>query len=157
MRYPFATLLFAFATAAWAQAGTLEKIKASGTINLGYREASIPFSYVGDDRKPAGYSVELCQRIAAAVKRQLGLAELTLRWVQVTPGDRIAKLAAGEIDLECGSTTHTLSRQEQVDFSLLTFADGGSLLLKAGPGPRGLAEMTGKKSAWCRARRPSAR
>jgi ABC-type amino acid transport substrate-binding protein len=138
-------LLFAAATGAWAQAGTLEKIKSSRSISLGYREASIPFSYIGDDRQPAGYSVELCQRVAAGVKKQLGLADLKLNWVMVTPGNRVAKLTAGEIDLECGSTTNTLSRQEQVDFSLLTFADGGSLLLKIGAGVNSLADTGGRK------------
>jgi ABC-type amino acid transport substrate-binding protein len=132
------------ASGAWAQ-GTLDRIKASGTLNLGYREASIPFSYVGDNRLPAGYSVELCQRVAAGVKRQLGLAELKLHWVPVAPDNRTAKLVAGEIDLECGSTTHTLTRQEQVDFSLLTFADGGSLLMKIGASMKGLGDMAGRK------------
>lgn len=145
MRLTLASLLFAIATTAWAQAGTLDKIKAGGTINLGYRESSIPFSYVGDNRLPAGYSVELCQRIAASIQRQLGLAELKLHWVPVVPGTRAAKLQSGEIDLECGSTTNTLSRQEQVDFSLLTFADGGSLLVKIGSAMKGLADAGGRK------------
>ncbi len=138
------TLLLA-AAGAWAQAGTLDKIRQSGTISLGYREASIPFSYVGENRQPAGYSVELCQRVAESVKRQLGLADLKIAWVQVAPGNRMAKLAGGKIDLECGSTTNTLSRQEQVEFSLLTFADGGSLLMKSGAAMAGLADMGGRK------------
>lgn len=138
------TLLLA-AAGAWAQAGTLDKIKRTGVIALGHREASIPFSYLGDNGRPAGYSVELCQRVAEAVKRQLGLAALEVKWVQVTPGNRVEKLVAGEIDLECGSTTNTLSRQEQVSFSLLTFADGGSLLMKIDSGLHGLADMGGRK------------
>ena len=128
----------------WAQAGTLDKIKKSGTIAMGYREASIPFSYIGDNRQPVGYSVELCQRVAESVKQQLGLAELQIKWVQVVPENRMEKLISGEIDLECGSTTHTLSRQEQVAFSLLTFADGGSLMLKRGTAMNGLADMDGR-------------
>lgn len=140
-----ALLLLLAAAGAWAQAGTLDKIKRTGTISLGYREASIPFSYIGDNRQPAGYSVELCQRVAESVKRQLGLADLKIAWVQVAPGNRMAKLVGGEIDLECGSTTNTLSRQEQVEFSLLTFADGGSLLMKSGAAMAGLADMGGRK------------
>lgn len=140
-----ALILLLAAAGAWAQSGTLDKIKRTGTIALGYREASIPFSYIGDNRLPAGYSVELCQRVAESVRRQLGLAELQVRWVLVTPGNRVEKLAGGEIDLECGSTTNTLSRQEQVSFSLLTFADGGSLLMKADSGLLGLADMGGRK------------
>ncbi|MEZ5614571.1 MAG: amino acid ABC transporter substrate-binding protein [Rhodocyclaceae bacterium] len=127
------------------QAGTLDKIKRTGAISLGHREASIPFSYLGDKRQPAGYSVELCQRVAESVKRQLGLAELRINWVQVTPADRVARLVSGEIDLECGSTTNTLARQEQVSFSLLTFADGGSLLMKIDSGLDSLAGMKGRK------------
>ena len=129
---------------AWAQAGTLDKIKKSGTIAMGYREASIPFSYIGDNRQPVGYSVELCQRVAEGVKKQLGLAELQIKWVQVVPENRMEKLISGEIDLECGSTTNTLSRQEQVAFSLLTFADGGSLMMKSGTAMTGLADMDGR-------------
>lgn len=144
-RFLFALALLSGAVGAWAQAGTLDKIRQSGTITLGYREASIPFSYIGENRQPAGYSVELCQRVAESVKRQLGLADLQVKWVQVAPGNRMAKLVSGEIDLECGSTTNTLSRQEQVSFSLLTFADGGSLLMKADSGLMGLADMGGRK------------
>jgi ABC-type amino acid transport substrate-binding protein len=140
-----AMALLVAAAGAWAQAGTLDKVKRTGTISLGHREASIPFSYLGDNGRPAGYSVELCQRVAEAVKRQLGLADLQVKWVQVTPGNRVEKLVAGEIDLECGSTTNTLSRQEQVSFSLLTFADGGSLLMKIDSGLDSLADMGGRK------------
>lgn len=140
-----ALILLPAAGAAWAQAGTLDKIKRTGVIALGYREASIPFSYLGDNRQPAGYSVELCQRVAESVKRQLGLAELKINWVLVTPGNRVEKLNGGEIDLECGSTTNTLSRQEQVSFSLLTFADGGSLLMKIDSGLGSLADMNGRR------------
>lgn len=140
-----ALALLAGAAGVSAQGGTLDRIRQSGTITLGYREASIPFSYVGENRRPAGYSVELCQRVAESVKRQLGLADLQVKWVQVAPGNRMAKLISGEIDLECGSTTNTLSRQEQVEFSLLTFADGGSLLMKAGSAIVGLADMGGRK------------
>ena len=131
-------------TGAWAQAGTLDKIKKSGIIALGHREASIPFSYLGDNRQPVGYSVELCQRVAESVKRQLGLAQLNIKWVQVVPENRMEKLISGEVDLECGSSTIILSRQEQVAFSLLTFADGGSLMMKQGSTLKGLADMGGR-------------
>ncbi|MCC7060658.1 MAG: amino acid ABC transporter substrate-binding protein [Burkholderiaceae bacterium] len=146
LRHTLAALIFLFAAAgAWAQTGTLDKIKRTGVIALGHREASIPFSYLGDGGRPAGYSVELCERVVESIKRQLGLATLEVKWVQVTPGNRVEKLNGGEIDLECGSTTNTLSRQEQVSFSLLTFADGGSLLFKADSGLLGIADMGGKR------------
>jgi ABC-type amino acid transport substrate-binding protein len=112
--------------------GTIERIKATKTILLGYRESSVPFSFVGPDRKPAGYSVDLCTRIAADLQRQLQMPDLEVRWVPVNVENRIPAVTDGRIDLECGSTTNTLSRQEQVDFSLTTFLTGGSLLALSG-------------------------
>jgi glutamate/aspartate transport system substrate-binding protein len=109
--------------------GTLKKIKTTNTITLGYRDSSRPFSFVGDDGKPAGYSVDLCTRIAASIGKELGLPNLQVKWVKVTVADRMPAVVKGTVDLECGSTTASLSRQEEVDFSLLTFVDGGSLLV----------------------------
>ena len=116
---------------AWAADldGTLKKIKDTNTIRLGYREASRPFSFTGDDGKPAGYSVDLCTAVAASIAKQLALPNLQTTWVKVTVANRMEEIVKGAIDLECGSTTASLSRQEQVDFSLLTFLDGGSLLV----------------------------
>ncbi|WP_291995548.1 amino acid ABC transporter substrate-binding protein [Candidatus Accumulibacter sp. ACC003] len=128
-------------------AGTLDKIKASGTIALGYREASIPFSYTGQDRQPWGYSVDLCTHVAAALVKQLGLDELQLQWVPVTPETRIDKVKSGAIDLECGSTTSSLSRMEEVDFSLPIFVDGGSYLSPWAAGIKSLKDLAGKRIA----------
>jgi glutamate/aspartate transport system substrate-binding protein len=108
--------------------GTIDKIKATKTVRFGYRESSVPFSFVGPDKKAAGYSVELCTRVAADLQRQLQIPDLQVTWVPVTVESRIPAVLDGRIDLECGSTTNTLSRQEQVDFSLTTFVTGGSLL-----------------------------
>src|SRR5437867_7939221 len=124
-------LLLSSPAAAQDRQGTLKKIKDSGTIAIGYREQSVPFSFRGNDGKPAGYSIDLCSRIVTGVQQQLKLAKLDVKWVPVTPETRIAAVVNGTIDLECGSTTNTLSRQEQVDFSHMTFVDGGSLLIKA--------------------------
>ena len=111
---------------------TLERIKATKTIALGYRTSSIPFSFVGPDGKPAGYSIDLCTRVVDDVRRTLQVPDLQVRWVPVTIQTRMGALLDGTIDLECGSTTNTLSRQEQVDFSLTTFVDGASMLGLAG-------------------------
>lgn len=127
--------------------GTLQKIKASNTITLGYREDARPFAYTGDDGKPTGYSVDLCTRIAASVARQLGLLNLQTKWVKVTPENRISSVVNGTVDLECGSTTASLSRQELVDFSLMTFIDGGSLLVTDVSGIRDVTTLAGKKVA----------
>jgi len=127
--------------------GTLKKIKRTNTITLGHRESSHPFSFVGDDGKPAGYSVDLCTRVAASVAKELALPKLQVKWVKVTVENRMQALTRGTIDLECGSTTASLSRQEQVDFSLLTFIDGGSLLVTDASGIRGIATLEGKRVA----------
>ena len=127
--------------------GTLKKIKSTNTITLGYREDARPFAFVGDDGKPAGYSVELCTRIAASVAKELALPNLQVKWVKVTPANRIQSVANGTVDLECGSTTASLSRQEQVDFSLMTFIDGGSLLVTDASGIQGISTLGGKRVA----------
>jgi glutamate/aspartate transport system substrate-binding protein len=143
------TLIACLAGAAAAQplAGTLKTIKETGVIKLGHRDSSVPFSYVGPDRRPAGYSVDLCERIAQAIRRELSLANLRIVWVPVTVDSRIAAVVTGAVDLECGSTTNTLSRQQQVDFSSLTFVDGSGLLVGAATGISGVDQLTGKRVA----------
>ena len=143
-------VLSAFLTApAGAQEArlTLDKIKATGGIALGYRETSIPFSFLDKDRKPTGYSVDLCSRVAVAIQQRLGLKDLKVSWVPVTPSSRIPELVRGGIDMECGSTTITFTRMEQVDFSFLTFADGGSMLTTTASGINAIADLAGKRVA----------
>lgn len=125
--------------------GTLKKIKDSGTITLGYREQSVPFSFKGSDGTPVGYSIDLCKSVATAVQQQLKLPKLEVKWVPVTVDTRIPAVVRGTIDLECGSTTNTLSRQEQVDFSNMTFVDGGSLLVKTTAKLASFQDFAGKK------------
>ena len=127
--------------------GTLKKIKTTNTITLGYREDARPFAFTGDDGKPAGYSVDLCTRIAADVAKQLALPNLQVKWVKVTLANRIQSVVNGTVDLECGATTASLSRQEQVDFSLMTFLDGGSLLVTDASGISGISTLAGKRVA----------
>ena len=127
--------------------GTLKKVKTSGTLTLGYRESSPPFSFTGPDKRPAGYSIDLCLQVAAAVQKTLGLSDLKLAWVPVSPETRIDAVKRGTVDIECGSTTASLSRQEQVDFSLMTFVDGGSLLVAKDSLIRTLGDLAGKKVA----------
>ena len=125
--------------------GTLKTIKTSGTFTIGYREASPPFSFVGQDKRPIGYSIDLCLAIATAVQRHLAMTDMKLKWVPVTPESRIAAVVQGKVDIECGSTTATLSRQEQVDFSLMTFSDGGGLLTLSANELRGVNDLAGKR------------
>jgi glutamate/aspartate transport system substrate-binding protein len=127
--------------------GTLKKVKDSGTLNLGFRESSRPFSFAGPEGRPAGYSIDLCLRVVESVREQLGLSSLKTQWFPVTPENRIQLVAKGTIDLECGSTAVTLGRQNLVDFSLLTFVDGGSLLARLGANITTPADLAGKRVA----------
>jgi glutamate/aspartate transport system substrate-binding protein len=126
---------------------TLDKIKELQSISLGYRTGSAPFAFLDKDKKPTGYSVELCLRIATAVQRKLGLTELKVNWVAVTPSSRIPDLVEGAIDLECGSTTITFSRMARVDFSFLTFVDGASVLATTASGIGSVSDLAGKRVA----------
>ena len=107
-------LLLAFGTQAQT-ADTLKKIRDSKTITLGFRTDSPPFSFTGPDGQPAGYTVDLCKRVAASIERTLG-GSLAVKWVPVTSANRFDQVTSGAIDLECGNTTVTLGRQERVDF-----------------------------------------
>jgi ABC-type amino acid transport substrate-binding protein len=138
-------LVLALTAPACATQSTLQKVADTKSLAIGYREASPPFSYVDREQKPAGYSVDLCTRIAQDIRESLKLADLKLVWVKVTPEDRIPAVVDGKVDLECGTTTNTLGRQEQVDFSHLTFIDGGSFLVKADSNVRQVSDLVGKK------------
>ncbi len=144
-----ALLLFICALSAHAQAptGTLQKIRDSGVIHLGYREASPPFSSFSPDQRPIGYSIELCTRVVGAIQRQLGLPILRIAWVQVTAADRVDQVASGKVDLECGTTTITLGRMEKVDFSSMIFIDGATMLVRTDSGIRRIADAVGKRVA----------
>lgn len=126
---------------------TLAKIKSSGTINLGYRENSMPFSFVGEDKQPRGYSVDLCKVVADDVAKQLNLPKLDVRWVPVTAQTRFDALKKGQIDLECGNTTQTLSRRADFDFSVMTFVDGAGMLFRAGEGPKSTEDLKNQRVA----------
>jgi ABC-type amino acid transport substrate-binding protein len=126
--------------------GTLKKIKATSTFTLGYLETAPPFSFPGPDKRPVGYSIDLCAHVASAIQKQLGV-NLKLNWVPVTAANRIDMVAQGKVDIECGTTTASLSRQERVDFSLMTFVDGGSLMTPADSNLGGVPDLAGKRIA----------
>jgi polar amino acid transport system substrate-binding protein/glutamate/aspartate transport system substrate-binding protein len=127
--------------------GALKRIHDTGTIKIGYREDALPFSFVGTDGEPTGYSVELCTRVANAIKGQLKLPSLKTTWVPVTAETRIDAVDHGKVDIECGMTTVTMGRQEKVDFSYLVFADGGNMLVRQDSKATRLADLNGKKVA----------
>lgn len=143
----FAVLVCALAGPAAAQTGALDRIRSSGVITLGYIEGGAPFSFVGEDKQPQGYSVDLCREVALGIRTQLKLAKLETRWVALTIQDRLEAVRSGRVDLECSTTTWTLARQAIVDFSLITFVDGGSILMKSGTSLGRLLDFDGKRVA----------
>jgi ABC-type amino acid transport substrate-binding protein len=140
-------LSLGIAAAASAQTGVLEKVRRTGTITIGYVENSAPFSFTDAQKAPQGYSVELCRRIATGIRSQLGLAALETRWVALTLQDRLTAVRDGRVDIECSTTTWTLTRQKDVDFSLITFVDGGSIMSRTDRELRRLADFKDKRVA----------
>jgi ABC-type amino acid transport substrate-binding protein len=125
-------------------AQTLDKVKASGSIAVGYRESSIPFSYLDDKAQPTGFAWEICQRIVDEVKRATSRADLKVTTQAVTSANRIPLLQNGTIDIECGSTTNNSDRQKQVAFATNYFYTGTRFLVKAGSPVKTLADLKGK-------------
>ena len=127
-----------------AQEGTLKKIKDSGAITLGHRDASIPFSYFDDKQAAIGYSLELCGKIVDAVKAELKMPNLQVKLNPVTSATRIPLMANGTIDLECGSTTNNLERQKQVAFTTTMFVTANRFVSKKASNLKTLADLKGK-------------
>jgi len=122
-----ATLVLA---AAPAQADLLEKIRTSGSITLAHRDASIPFSYLDQDKRPVGYSIDLCLKVVDAIRRELKLDKLEVKYLLVTPAARIAAISEGQASMECGSTTNTAERRKSVDFTIAHFISSSRLLVR---------------------------
>jgi glutamate/aspartate transport system substrate-binding protein len=127
-----------------AQEGTLKKIKDSGSITIGHRDASVPFSYYDDKQQPVGYSMDLCMKVVDAVKKQLSMPNLKVNYQLVTSANRIPLMANGTIDLECGSTTNNLARQEQVWFATTHFVTANRFVTKRSAKINKLADLKGK-------------
>jgi len=124
--------------------GTLAKVKASGSITFGYRESSFGFSYLDGNLKPVGYSIEICNRIVEAVKTELKMPSVEIRYQAVTSANRIPLVANGTVDIECGSTTNLVERQKQVAFSPDIFRYNVRMLVKADSGIKSVADLQGK-------------
>ena len=136
--------LLGAAAPALAQTSTLDKVKASGSISVAYRESSIPFSYLDDKAQPTGFGWEICGRIVDEVKRVTGRADLKVTTQAVTSANRIPLLVNGTIDIECGSTTNNSDRQKQVAFATNYFYTGTRFLVKASSSVKSLADLKGK-------------
>jgi glutamate/aspartate transport system substrate-binding protein len=128
-----------------AHAQTLDKVKASGSIAVAYRESSIPFSYLDDKAQPTGFGWEICGRIVDEVKKATGRTDLKITTQAVTSANRIPLLVNGTIDIECGSTTNNSDRGKQVAFATNYYYTGTRLLVKAGSPIRSVADLKGRK------------
>jgi glutamate/aspartate transport system substrate-binding protein len=137
-------IAISLALPAAAQEGTLKKVKDGGSITIGHRDASIPFSYYDDKQQPVGYAVDLCMRIVDAVKTELKMPKLDVKYQLVTSANRIPLMANGTIDLECGSTTNNLARQEQVWFTITHFVTANRWVAKKSAKINSLAALKGK-------------
>src|SRR6188508_930417 len=144
MKILCALAAFAVAGTAAAQEGTLKKIKDSGAITIGHRDASVPFSYYDDKQQPIGYSMDLCMKIVDAVKAELKMPALKVNYQLVTSANRIPLMANGTIDLECGSTTNNVARQEQVWFTMAHFVTANRWVYKKASNVGKLADLKGK-------------
>ena len=129
------------------QMSTLDQIKANGGIRIGYRPTLPPMSFKDSNGEVAGYSIDLCNEIAQAVGQKLGMSQLGIKYVPVDAKTRFTALTENKIDILCGSTTKTLSRQELVDFTDLTFVSGAALLSRADTPISRLGELNGRKLA----------
>jgi ABC-type amino acid transport substrate-binding protein len=127
--------------------GTLKKISDSKTLTIAYRTDALPFAYEGDGKQPAGYTVELCKQVAAGLERQLKVKALQVKWVPATSQNRLELVRKGQADMECGSTTVTLSRMAEVDFSSFVFVDTTGLLVRRASGAKSFKDLGGKRIA----------
>lgn len=127
--------------------GTLKRIDDTGQINLGFRESEPPMSFRDQDGNPVGYSIDLCEHIAAAVKQKLGRSDITVNYVPVTAETRFTAIESDSIDILCGATTKTLGRSERVGFTQLTFATGADLLSLENSKVSSIVGLKGKRVA----------
>jgi glutamate/aspartate transport system substrate-binding protein len=149
----FTTLALALAAAvgfsggsvyAAEQSGTLEKIQKSGSITIGHRDASIPFSYYDDKQQPIGFAMDLCLRVVDAIRTELKLPKLDVKYQLVTSANRIPLMANGTIDLECGSTTNNAARQKEVAFTHTHFLTANRIVSKKSANLKSEADLKGK-------------
>lgn len=138
-------LLLALGLAATAEAGpTLDRIQQSGRIVLAHRESSVPFSYLLPDGKPVGYAVDLCLKVAEAIRQKLKMKTLSPQFLLVTPANRIQMIVDGKADMECGSTTNNAERREKVAFTVPHYITGSRYLVRADSGITDLSQFDGK-------------
>jgi len=129
--------------ASTVQAGTIDRMRQDGTIRIAYRLDAPPFSFQGQEAKPAGLIVDLCQSVVQRLSQQIDLPDLKIAYVPIPAADRFDAIQQGKADLLCEATSVTLARRKMLDFSIATFVDGAGLLTTS-QGPRSLREIAGQ-------------
>lgn len=148
MRALLSLVLTLFLTTSYAQSDTLDRVAETGELRVGFVPDAAPLSFLDEEGNAAGYSIELCRRIASATRDHLGLEKIKIEFVPlVTIDDRISAIENGDIDIECGSTTVTLSRRERVDFTLMTFITGSAVLSRKSSAIGGVDDLDGTRIA----------
>ena len=154
MKLPFAltgllcaSLLFTSPVSATELTGTLKKIQDTGSITLGYRESSVPFSYLQSDGTPTGYAFEVCKAVSDAVKKELNMPNLTVKYQAVTSANRIPLIQNGTVDIECGSTTNSKVRQREAGFGTNYFGIQVTAAVWKDSGINSLKDLNGKNVA----------
>ena len=149
IRFLAALALLAVYSGSSAQApdGALKRIVSAKSITIAYRTDALPFSYEGKDKQPAGYTVDLCKRVVASLERQLKVQPLQIKWVPATSQNRLELVRKGQADMECGSTTVTLSRMAEVDFSSHVFVDSTGVLVRRASNAKSFKDLAGKRIA----------
>jgi glutamate/aspartate transport system substrate-binding protein len=125
----------------------LKTIVAKKLIRIAYRADASPFAFVNDAKEPLGYTIDLCKQVTKSIEQQFGLDELKIEWVPVTVETRFAAVAGGKADMECGSSTVTLGRMKEVDFSIFVFVESTGVLVAGASNIHSFVEMTGKRIA----------
>jgi glutamate/aspartate transport system substrate-binding protein len=153
LRFAVASLaLFVFVAAVSAETqvpadSRLKSIIAKKVIRIAYRADARPFAFVNDAKEPLGYTVDLCQQVVKSIEQQFGVHDLKIEWVAVTVETRFSAVASGKADMECGSSTVTLGRMKEVDFSIYVFVESTGVLVAVASKIHAFAELAGKKIA----------
>jgi glutamate/aspartate transport system substrate-binding protein len=122
----------------------LKRIQQNKAVTIGFRESAAPFAYLSESKQASGYSIDICKKVAQEIGRKLNIPDIDVKYVPVTPQTRIPLIANGTVDIECGTTTNSLARQEQVDFSYAVALAEGKLLVKKDSGIKDLSDLNGK-------------
>jgi glutamate/aspartate transport system substrate-binding protein len=146
-RILIAVLALALPALATAQDTALDKIRSSKTVTMAYRTNALPFSFKDANGQPAGYTVELCKRVATSMEAHLKIQGLKIRWVEATSQNRFELVEKREVHMECGATTATLKRMARVDFSSYVFVDSTGVLVSVASGVRSVPDLAGKRVA----------